>query len=177
RGPPELMKKRLCTLTSKYKEVAKMAKNRNSLVIKKAKGSNSQFAMIGERKVKFSPNVIKYLGLASEDIGKDSTGTNGIEMGIDYEEKELVIYMVPKMVGRVVGGSFENPETYCADICKDILSIIGEKLVNEGTVNFTNVIQDEFDDGTKIVVIDLTKYTANDGVFVKKIVTTNKEDK
>ena len=125
--------------------------------------------MVGERKLKFSKAVVEYLGLSKSDIGRDGKGTNGLCMGIDASAKELVIFVGPKNSSRLVGGSLEHPEVYCADLCKDMLGIMGKRLVREGTVNFTEVVEDKFDDdGSKCIVVKLDKYSANIGVFVEE---------
>lgn len=140
----------------------------NSILIQEARGANASVSMVGERKLRFTKGVAEYVGLTKEDIGRDSKGKYGISIGINAKTKELVIFKSLKSKGRIVGGSLEHPEVYCADVCKNILKLMGKELVKEGTVNFTEVNEDTFDhDGTTCIVVDLTQYSANAGVFVK----------
>lgn len=140
----------------------------NSILIQEARGANASLSMVGERKLRFTKGVAEYVGLTKEDIGRDSKGKYGISIGINAKNKELVIFKSLKSKGRIVGGSLEHPEVYCADVCKNILKLMGKELVKEGTVNFTEVKEDTFDhDGTKCIVVDLTQYAANAGVFVE----------
>ena len=140
----------------------------NSILIQEARGANASVSMVGERKLKFTKGVAEYVGLTKDDIGRDSKGKYGISIGINAKDKELVIFKSLKSKGRIVGGSLEHPEVYCADVCKNILKLIGKELVKEGTVNFTEAKEDTFNhDGTKCIVVDLTQYAANAGVFVE----------
>lgn len=140
----------------------------NSILIQEARGANASVSMVGERKLKFTKGVAEYVGLTKDDIGRDSKGKYGISIGINAKDKELVIFKSLKSKGRIVGGSLEHPEVYCADVCKNILKLMGKELVKEGTVNFTEAKEDTFNhDGTKCIVVDLTQYAANAGVFVE----------
>ena len=140
----------------------------NSILIKEAKGANASVAMVGARKLKFSKAVVEYLGLTKDDIGRESKGKNGLSMGINVKNKELVIFKNLKSKARLVGGSLEHPEVYCSNVCKAMLELMGKELVKEGTVNFTEVKEDTFDhDGTKCIVVDLTQFAANEGVFIE----------
>jgi len=140
----------------------------NSILIQEARGANASVSMVGERKLKFTKGVAEYVGLTKDDIGRDSKGKYGISIGINAKDKELVIFKSLKSKGRIVGGSLEHPEVYCADVCKNILKLMGKELVKEGTVNFTEAKEDTFNhDGTKCIVVDLTQYAANAGVFIE----------
>ena len=86
-------------------------------------------------------------------------------MGFTPDKEYLVIFKDDNG-GRKVGGSYKNPETYCADICKDILETIGKKLTGSGTVHFYGVSYETFEGtDTPVVLVDLKKYSANSGVF------------
>lgn len=140
----------------------------NSFLIQEARGANASVAMVGERKIKFSKGVAEYIGLTKDDIGRDSKGKSGLGIGFNAKAMELALFKAPKNKARLVGGTLDHPEVYCSDICKKILKCLGKELVKEGTVNFIEVKEDAFDhDGTKCIVVDLTQYTANAGVFVK----------
>lgn len=106
--------------------------------------SNASVSMVGERKLRFTKGVAEYVGLTKDDIGRDSKGKYGISIGINAKDKELVIFKSLKSKGRIVGGSLEHPEVYCADVCKNILKLMGKELVKEGTVNFAEAKEDTF---------------------------------
>lgn len=143
-----------------------MAISKNKQRIKAATSSNAPVAMVAGRKLTFSTDILKYLEISAEDVGKNSKGEFGVGLEVDTETSELLIYKTPKTEGSIVGGSYSSPETYCADICKAILTVIDKELAGAGTVNFPTITKDAFEeDDSKVVVVDLTKYSANSGVF------------
>jgi len=146
-----------------------MAISKNKQRIKACTSSNAPVAMVAGRKITFNSAILTYLEIKPEDIGRDSTGENGVGLEVDSETSELLIYRAPRSEASIVGGSFSSPETYCADICKAILKVIGKELVNAGTVNFPAITKDVFEeDDSKVIVVDLKKVSANPGVFVEK---------
>lgn len=146
-----------------------MAISKNKQRFKAATGGNAEVSMVAGRKFTFSANILKKLGISKESIGKESSGTDGIAIELDTETKELILFKVSKSEGYIVGGTYSKPETYCADICNAVLTLIGKKLTNAGTVNFPSMYDDTFEeDGTPCIVVKVDKFTANPGVFVKE---------
>lgn len=146
-----------------------MAISKNKKRFKAATSGNAQVSMVAGRKLTFSANILKKLDISKDSIGKDSIGKDGIDIELDTETKELVIYKVPKTEGYIVGGTYSKPETYCADICNAVLDLIGKKLTNAGTVNFPSMYEDTFEeDSTPCIVVKVEKFNANPGVFVKE---------
>jgi hypothetical protein len=146
-----------------------MAISKNKQRYKSSVGGNAAVAMIGGRKLTFSPDILKKLGISKESIGKNSAGRDGIAIELDMETKELVLYKVSKSEGYIIGGTFSKPETYCADFCKEMLKIMGKTLTNAGTVNFPSIKEDYFEeDKTPCIIVNVDKYTAKPGVFINE---------
>lgn len=146
-----------------------MAISKNKERFKAVSNGNAAVAMVAGRKLTFNSSILKKLGISMDSIGKESSGSDGIQILLDLETKELVLYKVPKTEGYIVGGSYSKPETYCAEVCNEVLKLIGKKLTNAGTVNFPSMHEDKFEeDDVPCIVVKVDKYTANAGVFVKE---------
>lgn len=144
-----------------------MAISKNKKRFKGTVGGSAAVAMVAGRKLTFSSEILKKLGISGESIGKNGSGNDGLAIELDTETKELVLYKVPKSEGHVVGGTFSKPETYCADICGKMLELMGKTLNHAGTVNFPSIKEDKFEeDNTPCIIVNVEKYTAKPGVFV-----------
>ena len=146
-----------------------MAISKNKKRYKSTISGNAAVSMVAGRKLTFTSGILNKLGISKESVGKDSVGSEGIAIEIDRETKELILFKVSKSEGHVVGGTFTKPETYCADICNEMLNIMGKKLTNAGTVNFPSVTEDYFEeDKTPCIIVNIEKYIANPGVFANQ---------
>lgn len=146
-----------------------MAISKNKERFKAVVSGNAAVAMVAGRKFTFNSNILKKLGISADSIGKDSSGSDGIAIELDRETKELLLFKVPKTEGYIVGGTYSKPETYCAEICNEVLKLIGKKLTNAGTINFPSMYEDKFEeDDAPCIVVKVDKFTANPGVFVKE---------
>jgi len=146
-----------------------MAISKNKQRFKEATAGNAAVSMVAGRKFTYSSAILEFLGISEDSVGKDSIGEDGIGIELDIETKEMLLYKVPKYEGYTVGGTYSKPETYCANICKTVLKLIGKELTNAGTVKFPSMREETFEeDDTPCIVVKIDKYSANPDVFVKE---------
>ena len=123
----------------------------------------SSVSMVAGTKLILTGEAIERLELTPEQMGKSSRyratlHTNAADM-------QLVIAKDQTTDGVSFSGKAKRVELYAAPVCKKVLGIIGKTLAGSGTVNFSGVDYDTSPDGIPYIIIDLTSYSANQGVF------------
>lgn len=96
-----------------------------------------------------------------------------LEFFVDDENGDLLIYVSED--GYSINGKRDNPEIYCAEVCKEILDVLDRTLTGSGTVKFPDVTVDTIDGSdAKCLVVNLNDFRANPGVLV---VTSEEQNK
>lgn len=130
-----------------------------------SKKSNGMVSMIAGKKLVLKGEAIRHFDLKSSDIGRNSGMT--AKIAFDVDGKKMYICRQKGEVGAALGGNLSRVEIYNSGACQKIMQIIERKLAGSGTVGFGIVEFDELANGEPCIIVDLTSYTANSGVFVE----------
>lgn len=127
--------------------------------------------MIAGRKIIIHVEELALIGVTVNDI----CNSNGkkLEFFIDEETGDLLVFVSED--GYPITGKRDNPEIYCAEVCKEILDVLGRTLTGAGTVKFPDITVDTIDGSdAKCLVINLSEFRANPGVFTMTSEEQNK---
>lgn len=124
--------------------------------------------MIAGRKIIIHVEELALIDVTVNDIC-NSKGKR-LEFYVDDETHDLLVFVSKD--GCPITGKRDNPEIYCAEVCKEILDVLGRTLTGAGTVKFPDITVDTIDGSdAKCLVVNLSEYCANPGVFT----TTSEE--
>ena len=119
--------------------------------------------MIAGRKFIIHTEELALLDIAVSDIG-NSKGKK-LDFFVDDETEDLIIFVSED--GFPITGKRDNPEIYCAEVCKEILDVLDRTLTGAGTVKFPNITVDTIEGSdAKCLVVNLSDFRANPGVLV-----------
>ena len=127
--------------------------------------------MIAGRKIIIHVEELALIGVTVNDI----CNSNGkkLEFYIDEETGDLLVFVSED--GYPITGKRDNPEIYCAEVCKEILDVLDRTLTGAGTVKFPDITVDTIEGSdAKCLVIHLSEFRANPGVLT---VTSEEQNK
>lgn len=125
--------------------------------------TGSPVSMVAGTKIILTGEAIERLELTPEQMGKSSRYKAAFYT--KAEDMKLVIAKEKTTSGTSFSGKAKRVELYAAPVCKKVLAMLGKTLAGSGTVNFSGVDYDTSPDGVPYIIIDLTSYSANQGVF------------
>lgn len=139
-----------------------MARKISTITRRTSRNLNRAIKMVAGRKLIISKETLALIDVAVTDIGNPNGKT--LEFYIEEETKELLIFI--REDGYPVTGKRDNPEIYCAEVCREILELLRCSLTGAGTVKFPAITVDTIEDlDAKCLVVNLNEYRANPGVL------------
>lgn len=118
--------------------------------------------MIAGRKFIIHTEELALLDVAVNDICNPKG--KKLEFYVDDETSDLLIYVSED--GYPITGKRDNPEIYCAEVCKEILDVLDRTLTGAGTVKFPDITVDTIEGSdAKCLVVNLSEFRANPGVL------------
>ena len=99
-----------------------------------------------------------------------------LDFFVDDETEDLIIFVSEDAYP--ITGKRDNPEIYCAEVCKEILDVLDRTLTGAGTVKFPDITVDSIEgSAAKCLVVNLSDFRANPGVLVVTSEEQNKVEK
>jgi len=130
--------------------------------------------MIAGKKIIIHTEELAQIDVTSNDISNPKG--KKLEFFIDDENGDLLVYVSED--GYPITGKRDNPEIYCAEVCKEILDVLDRTLTGAGTVKFPDITVDTIEGSdAKCLVVNLSEFRANPGVLVVTSEEQNKVEK